>query len=459
MKSINKIAALFISALALTACQDETSTVGSSLITEQTEIIIDSTFTATGRTLLDPVVQSRTITQLLGCIDAKEFGSFSSDIVCQFLPSLSLETEGVSVEEIDSTKLIMFMQPGDFTGDSLVPMGIDVYPLTKQLPYPIYSNFDPKGYYDESKKLGSTVYTAHAMYNDSINAQNFRSFTVKLPQELGQKLYNDFLQDSALFALPEKFTNLFPGLYITTSFGSGRVVNITETRINVYYRKHGKATVNDVEKDTIYNKVRSYFAVTPEVITNNNISLKLSPQLTAMAQQGNSLLVAPAGMETEIIFPTPALIQTYRKASGNLAVLNALSFEIPVLEISNDYEITPPDNVLLVLAKDKEKFFADNKISDDITSFTATYNSTRKSYGFYSMRSYLTEMLKKETLTPDDYTFILVPVNIETESNTNYGSTVSYVTTISPYVTRPAMAQLDLPKAKIKMTYTRQYAK
>ena len=459
MKSIKSLATVIVAAIALTACQDDTTTVGSSLITEQTVITIDSAFTVSGSTVLEPVVQSRTITQLLGCLDAKEFGAFKSDFVCQFLPSLSLETEGVSVEDIDSAKLIMFMVPGDFTGDSLVPMGIEVYPLTKQLPYPIYSNFDPKDYFDGSKKLGSTIYTAHAMYNDSINALNFRSFSVPLPRKLGQDLYNAYLQDSSMFALPDKFTTLFPGLYVTTSFGSGRVINISETRINIYYRQHTKATVNNVEKDTIYNKVRSYFTVTPEVITNNNISLKLSDQLTALDQQGNSLLVAPAGMETKIIFPTPALVQAYRKGAGNLSVLNELSFQIPALTIENTYGIEPPADVLLILAKDKDKFFAENKIADNITSFTASYNSESKSYSFWSMRDYLIEMLKKDSLEPDDYTFLIVPVNIVSESNTSYGSTVSYITTISPYVQKPAMVQLDLPNVKIKLTYTRQYSK
>ena len=459
MKSIKLLATVLISAIALSACQDDTTTVGSSLITEQTEIIIDSTFTASGTTLLDPVVQSRTITQLLGCLDAKELGSFKSDFVCQFLPSLSMETKGVTVEDIDSAKLIMFMVPGDFTGDSLVPMGIEVYPLTKQLPYPIYSDFDPKGYYDESKKLGSTIYTAHAMYNDSVNALNFRSFSITLPRSLGQDLYSAYLQDSSMFALPDKFTTLFPGLYVTTSFGSGRVINISETRINIYYRQHTTATVDDVEKDTVYNKVRSYFAVTPEVITNNNISLKLSEQLTELAKQGNSLLVAPAGMETKIIFPTPALVQTYRKGAGNLSVLNGLSFEIPAETIENTYGIEPPADVLLILEKDKDKFFAENKITDNLTSFSASYNSLNKSYSFTAMRDYLVEMLKKDTLEPEDYTFLLVPVNIETESNSSYGSTVSYITTISPYVQKPAMVKLDINNAKIKLTYTRQYSK
>ena len=75
------------------------------------------------------------------------------------------------------------------------------------------------------------------------------------------------------------------------------------------------------------------------------------------------------------------------------------------------------------------------------------------------VRDYLVEMLKKDTLEPEDYTFLLVPVNIETESNSSYGSTVSYITTISPYVQKPAMVKLDITNAKIKLTYTRQYSK
>ncbi len=75
------------------------------------------------------------------------------------------------------------------------------------------------------------------------------------------------------------------------------------------------------------------------------------------------------------------------------------------------------------------------------------------------MRDYLIEMLKKETISPEDYTFLIVPISIATETNSSYGSTVSYITTISPYVEKPAMVQLDMKDAKIKMTYTRQYSK
>ncbi|MCI9607508.1 MAG: DUF4270 domain-containing protein [Muribaculaceae bacterium] len=459
MKIFRNISAILLAAIAMTACDDTTSSIGSSLITEDTQIIIDSTFVVTGRSTLNPVVQSRTLTQLIGKFDAKEFGSISSDIVCQFMPSLTLETEGVTVEDVDSAKLIMFMLPGDFTGDSLVPMGMNVFRLNKALPSPIYSNFNPGDYYDPTP-IGSAIYTGHAMHNDSINSLNFRSVTVDLPRSLGQELFEGFEKNPDVFSSPSEFAKFFPGLYIANSFGSGRIMNITETRINLYYRQHAKVTVDNVEKDTIYNKVRSYFAVTPEVITNNNIDLSISPELTTLAQTGAPLIVAPAGMEVTLQMPTPDLIQTYRKGAGSLSVLNTLTLSIPAEEIANDYGIDPPEQVLLVLANEKDKFFAENKITDNKTSFIATYNSTTKTYDFSEMRGYLAEMLEKETVAADDYTFVLTAVNVETESSSNsyYQTSVSYVTTISPYVTKPAMVRLKLEDAKIKLTYTRQYA-
>ncbi len=459
MKFSGIFSILLLGAVAFSSCEDSTSTIGSSLVTDDTQIVIDSTFVVSGQSTLNPVVQSRTLTQLLGRLDAKEFGSISSDIVCQFLPAITMETEGVTVEDVDSAKLIMFMQPGDFTGDSLVPMGLQVYRLTEQLPSPIYSNFDPQGYYDPTP-IGSTIYTGHAMHNDSINNLSFRSVTVDLPRSLGQDLFEDFERNPDAFASPTEFAKLFPGLYISNSFGSGRIMNISETRINLYYRKHDKVTVDDVEKDTIYNKVKSYFAVTPEVVTNNNILFNISSELTEMTRNGDRLIVAPTGMEVTLTMPTRQLIDSYRNGAGSLSVLNSLSMSIPAETITNDYGIEPPENILMVLASEKDKFFAENKINDNKTSFVATYNATTNSYNFSDMRAYLSSMLEKDEITADDYTFVLTAVNIDSESTSNsyYQTSVTYVTTISPYVTKPAMVKLDLDNAKIKLTYTRQYA-
>lgn len=451
------------SLLALCACNDDSTTIGSTLVEDvmTSEIIVDSSFTVTGTTIDNPVVQSRTLTQLLGRLDAKEYGSIESDFVCQFMPSMNIDTEGVTVDDVDSCKLILFMNTNDFTGDSIVPMGLEVFRLNKALPSPIYSNFSPQGYYSHADKLGETIYTANAMWNDSINQQSFRSVMVDMPKSFATDLFTHFKEVPEDFTTPAAFTAWFPGIYVTNTFGSGRVMNITETRVNVYYRKKAKVTVQEVEKDTIYQMVRSYLAVTPEVITNNNIDLTISPEIRSMLANGENLLVAPAGTEIELQFPLNEIMARYRQGAGNLSVLNNVSFEIPTEEIANDYGIEMPQQVLMVLKNKKKEFFENNKIADSQTSFMATYSSSTNSYTFSEMRKYILEMLEKSSVTADDWTFVLTPVNIETEttSSSYYSSGTTYITNVSPYVTKPAMVKLNLDKAKIKLTYSKQSSK
>ncbi|WP_290087516.1 DUF4270 family protein [Paramuribaculum intestinale] len=451
------------SLLAMCACNDDSTTIGSTLVDDvmTSEIVVDSTFSVTGRTVDNPVVQSRTLTQLIGRLDAKEYGSIESDFVCQFMPSMNLDTAGVTAADVDSCKLIMFMTTNDFTGDSIVPMGLEVYKLNKALPSPIYSNFSPDGYYSTADKLGETIYTANALWNDSVNQLSFRSVQVDLPKSLATDLFTHFEQVPEDFTTPAAFTSWFPGIYVTNTFGSGRVMNITETRINVYYRKKMQVTVNDVEKDTIYNLVRSYMAVTPEVITNNNIDLTISPEIRGMINSGDNILIAPAGTEVELTFPLADILASYRRGASKLSVLNNVSFEIPAEEIANDYNIEVPQHVLMVLKNKKSEFFEENKIADSGTSFMATYDATKKSYTFSEMRQYILDMLEKSTVTADDWTFILTPVNLETEttSSSYYTSGTTYITNVSPYVTKPAMVKISLDKAKIKMTYSKQSQK
>lgn len=87
-------------ALAFGACEEET-TIGSSIVDDELSIVIDSNFTISGRTVETGAVQSRTLTQLIGSIDNKDFGSLSSTVVTQFMPASSIDTTGISLSDID----------------------------------------------------------------------------------------------------------------------------------------------------------------------------------------------------------------------------------------------------------------------------------------------------------------------------------------------------------------------
>lgn len=443
--------------LVAVAC-NETSGIGNGLDDESMTIVVDSNFTLSGTTVENRVVQSRTLSQLIGSLDAAGFGSITSDFVGQFMPSLALDTIDITAENIDSVKLFMQMERDAFTGDSLVPMGLEVYRLTKDLPYPIYSDFDAAGYYDPASLFASAIYTAStANEPDSVKKLDRIYVAMPVPVEFGKEMYNAYMKNPAVFADPAVFArDIFKGLYIRSSYGSGRISDFTTTSLRLYYHKSVYNT--DSARYETKNYAGDYFAVTPEVVVNNNIRYAVAPELEAMVASGDKVLAAPAGYEMEMRFPAPELIASYNRYSDKIRVLNTLTFTLAVEEITNDNNIAPPPYVLMVLKSKKNEFFAENSLADNVTSFYAQYDSANKRYVFDDMRNYLLDLLSKDKLTEDDYTFVVCPVQVnkEASANSGYGSTTMVVSSIVPYVSKPAMCKILLDKAKIKLTFSAQ---
>lgn len=93
---------------------------------------------------------------------------------------------------------------------------------------------------------------------------------------------------------------MVPGLYVANSFGAGRVTRIDKSFITMYYHVHDKSekTGNDT---TIYYS-NTYMAVTPEIVTNNNISYDMSSSLSSRVDNGEALVVAPTGYDVAVRF-------------------------------------------------------------------------------------------------------------------------------------------------------------
>ena len=455
MKSVFKIYALVaLLGLNVTACDDQMST-GSSLVEDEVQVIVDTTFTTTGYSISGQPVLSRTITGILGRIEAPDYGNLTSDFVTQFMPSIALDTVGVNAGRIDAVKLVMRYEIGGFTGDSLAPMGLEVYRLNKQLPSPIYSDFDPSGYYDVTP-IASKVYTAsEAALTDSLLKLKYREIKVDLPIALGRELYDKYIQDPAAYSEPESFAKIFPGLYLKNSYGSGRITRLVKTTIDFDY--HSVTPIDGTDRDTTIYKTSSYFAVTPEIIANNNINMSISKDIRDSIAKGQTIVMAPAGLDVEMTFPARELLDTYNaKIKGGLGVINTLTYTIPAKVIENKYNIAPPPFLLMVLKKDRDKFFAENKLTDEITSFYATYNETSGQYYFGSMFKYIQQLQEKGEITDEDVTFVITPVLVSLEMSDNYYDQMTYVTSITPYVAKPVMVNLEVAKAKINFVYSSQ---
>ncbi|MBD5316294.1 MAG: DUF4270 domain-containing protein [Bacteroides sp.] len=470
MKKLLFIAAVIAAMCSATSCDDDVSPIGSSLVKDQIEIIIDTTYNLTGHSVESPYVQAHTVLQLIGSMTAEGYGTFSSSVVTQFMPTETFVTEGVTAESIDSVKLIMRVPLGAYVGDSMAIMGLTAYPLTRQLPSAITSAFDPQGYFDASAPMGSTMYALNGgAVPDSMASFPYRFITIDLGKEFGRKVFNKYKDSPSTFATPEAFAQWFPGMYLANTFGSGRVAQVDSTVISMYYRQTLPIDDEKNPRDTVYNRVSSYLAVTPEILTNNNMAFTIAPSLKERAKAGEPILVAPTGYDVQMNFPARDIIKRYRSSGTDLTVVNSLQLTVPVEEIPNNFGITPPPYVLLVKKSMKDEFFAKSMLPDNINSFYADYDSYTRSYTFTDMRDYILDLLAKDEVTDEDEEFVVCAVTMSFEKRASSSASIYYlyyygmsntetevVAGVTPYVHRPAMAKLALDKSKITFTYSVQ---
>ena len=463
-KLVNVILAAAV-LLGLYACTDEN--IGVSITDGVSSIIEDSSFVITGHSVRNDRVQMRTSTKMLGILHADGYGDLTAEAVTMWMPSMHIDTAGIQPEWIDSCRLKLRMPYSNgFTGDSLSPMRLTVYRLNKALPSPIYSDFDPMGYYDPNDLLASESYSPSSGWVEvstsyatgSLVTDSVRVISVPMPVELGRELFTTYIDDPSKFSSPKAFADVFPGIYITNTYGSGHVMNIKATELDVYYHKH--VWLNDTtETDSTFNQ--SYLASTPEVVSNNIIRFDIDDAITSMVNSGAAMIVAPAGYEVQVRFPIQDIIDKYQVNVGNSqALINTLSLELPVSIPATEYDIQPPTYLLMVKTSQKDNFINGDSLANNKDSFYAIYDAQAKSYVFTGLRNYVLNIINNQggIATEDDINFTITPVDVTnyTYTQSYYSGQTSVVTKISPMVSRPAIVQLLLDKAKIKITYSKQ---
>lgn len=466
---------LFVSIIAavwtvcFNSCTDDT--IGTSISDIQSAIIQDSSFVMTGKTVRNSHLRSRSSIQLLGNINAQGYGTLSSDVVAQFMPTTTIDTVGVHGGDqwIDSCFITMRVAMGDFTGDSLTPMRLSVYELNQPLPSPIYTDFNPSGYYNIGDLMGSVTYSANQMVRDTLVTTTgatsiYYEINVPVSVDYARAIFNQYKINPATFETPAEFAEFFPGIYITNSYGQGRVMNFYDIEFVTYYRKYEKRSD---DTDTIYPGTKqSYMAVTPEVLYNNNIDLEPDDAVRAMVEAGDAIVMGPAGYEVEVDFPIQDIINNFKAGSKDgLGVINNLAMELPVEKVPNKYGIAPPKYLLMVKKSYRDEFFDKDTLTNDKDAFYADYDASTNSYIFGGMRDYLLDVMKKNggDVSEKDVKFVIMPIDVTKFTNTtsysyyySSSSTSEVVTKIAPAISRPSIAKLRLDKAKVKLVYSRQ---
>ncbi len=451
------------------SCEDEVSPIGGSIVNNEVTINVDSTiFKLPSQSVYSDVVNARSDVNQIGNLDIPEFGSLSTDYVTQMLAASSLNLpDSITANHVDSTKLVLRMPRAKIIGDTLAPQQLTVYRLTKPLPSSLTSDFNPKGYYNSLEPVNSKNYTLSGLnLSDSAFRKNTHiTVNVNLPREWGRDAFRAYRTNSEIFQWPSTFCKEYPGFYVKSSFGKGAMANVDITKVMVYYHYQIERIV--VENDEAVKKVVTMkdsialFSSAPEVLSSSLFKFSPSQNLQAMAENGKCIVTAPLGYTVNLTFPAETLLDQYWANDRNLSIINNLTLTLPASSVANKYGLMPPPDLLLIKRSEIENFFANGNLPDNISSFHGQYVSAKGRYEFSSMRKYIVDLLtKKGNIKPEDVEFALIPVNVTSETQSNVdGSTSIYLTSCTPYITRPAMAEIFTDRAGIVFTYTSQMIK
>lgn len=470
MKLRNIAIAFAIAAMGLTSCDDDVSEIGSSLSKGEITITVDSlVHKLEARPEYLPEFDARTSSNLLGRLSIPAYGDLKCSFVSQLLPSVGLGIpDSIGVSRIDSLSVVIKVKRGNLTGDSLAPQQLKLYALEKSLPAGLTNKFDPQGYYDPSKPLGTRTYTltALAKKDTAFFKDQYIDIPIKLDDSYAKQLFEAYKTNPGLFAWPSTFEKKYHGIYVEQTFGRGCVANINSLNFYLYYH-YPERKSQIVDSEVVYTTVTkrdsvSLFTIAPEVTSSNCISYTPGETLRSLEATGTPLLSSPGGYVTHIKFPADDIIAEYRSHDSSLGVVSGLSMSIPAQPIDNSHGIQVPPMLLMVKSSEMEAFFNENKIPDDKTSFWALYDKSTGRYDFSSMREYILNVMESgKTPTEDDMAFTLVPVNISIEKETNpyTGVVTTYVTRCAPYMAAPTMAKLDTDNAVVIFTYSTQTMK
>lgn len=430
--------------IAFSACNDDLSSLGFGVQPPEDVVSVNiDTFLLSSSTFKLDSICAKSINGLLGNFDDPVFGSLKSDFMCQFYcPEGRTFPDSVLDNRVDSVDLIIFYNHA--VGDKSAPMQLSAYKINKPLTQNFYTNVNPADYCDMSSPLGLQAYTAsNTGMKDSIIYDSSSGYTytykylrVRFPTGLGQDIFEKSRTDNNILASREAFNEYFPGVYLTTTFGTGNIIEVLGTNLVVYFNKVDTVKTNN-KVDTVVINDRLIFTTTKEVLQlnrfkNANIESLLNPDETT------NYIKTPAGVFTEFEIPM-AEINSKITSAGREHIVNGVSFTVKAFATPQDskYPLSAPPYMMIVLEDEYHDFFHAFKHSADITSFRETYiakyDSTNLVYRFNNLAPFI-KKINENKPGAESVKAYLIPVSISTDVN-------GTVTSIGHYL-KPAAVRI-----------------
>ena len=392
------------------ACDDNTGALGGSVIPEHDAITIDTaTYWATSKSIAVDSVLGKTDKVYLGRFTDPQTGSvLEADFIAQFnceeggrvFPNDIVGDSAVKVE------LRLFFT--SYFGDSTNTMTAEVYELehTLQGGKKYYTNLDPTLFYDESSKpLQTKVYTiADYTLEDSelYDPEHYNNVNIPLPTEIGTRMIRQYRENAEFFANATSFIeNVCKGFYVKAAQGDGSILYIDRATLNIHFR--------DANNDSIYV---TQFSGTQEVLQANRFNTQKVSSL--IEDNSCTYIKTPASIFTEVELPIDEILQNHSSINSAKIIFNCYYDDY-----DTDYKFGTPQMLLMVHKDDMHTFFEKNKLTNEISSYYTTYNSTYNRYEYNNIARLINYCYSKRETSADWNKVVLIPVTTIVDSN-NY---------------------------------------
>jgi hypothetical protein len=448
MKTIHYIYGIIATIILLSGCESA-GIVGSEMQPAgDLSAVYSDTFTLKASTVALDSIYAKTSYGYLGEMYDESFGTLKSSYLCQFYCQDNFKFKQTPINgKIDSVKFGIAYERGNWIGDSLAPMHVSVFPLTKQLEGHFYTNYNPEGCADMLHPLAQMTYTPRdRSVSDSIwslggDYYYYPTLSMKMPTELGQAFYDATINNSGIFTNQQTFNKYFPGVYITNTFGSGNILVIETTWMTIYY---DYMTKNSSGNDTILRATEN-FIVTEDVIQlnsfrNTDISTLLAPS------NEYTYIKTPAGVYTRISIPLKEISGKIRDRKINNAYFTLSAFP----REDKPYALAQPNYLLLLPEDSLGNFFRDGKLDNFVTSFASMPKSTDVLTFSFGNISLMVDHYIKNHPELEELNLLVIPIERTVQIDQNSGQPTNTSTSIKNYL-RPAGLKLRKDPAVMQL--------
>ena len=413
-----------------TACKDDVTTTGESILDENDAIIVlADTFSISSAVDSCDAIISQADSFLLGEIET-DYGVLRASVLTQLAcPEGYTYPEGFTVDSI-----CLFMYYSSWVGDDKSPLAINAYLMDKNTfrynsTYPTDLNIDD--YCTRSK----SILTNHRIVVASEKRDSILNTNGQYVPMVRMRVNDDFMQDFASitnFESQDKFNEQFKGLLLETSFGSATMLNISDVALGVFYHFQ----YNKAGKDTTVSDMKAFYA-NSEVRTVNQLVYRDKKEWVETLQQDSdtyNYIIAPAGVYTRLRIPMEQIAdKIITRTELKRPYVNKAEIRVSVMNMDPDNNdrndwLLPSNHMLLIKEKSMTRFFKNRELPSDTCALLGQLTQGVDSVGdaiyyySYDMSDFLTNQLRKEE-NDSILNMLLVPVTINT-TTTNTSANV-----------------------------------